>query len=139
MNRCEKWCCVFTLPRNSAQRAALVIISMPLLHHGPSALRTAVRRIMNRCEKTPLNSFTHPYWALSIHRPLKGAPLKPHLLVGWGILAHGETVGHGALRHKRRAPWGCYFDTPSAPLWDALLFSISTHPPMPLFITQRNA
>ena len=37
-------CFLLTHPRNSALRAALVIISTPLLHHGPSALRTALRR-----------------------------------------------------------------------------------------------
>ena len=30
--------------------------------------------------------------------------LEPHLLVGWVLLAHGETVGHGALRHKNAPP-----------------------------------
>ena len=26
-------------------------------------------------------------------------PIKPRPLAGWGILAHGETMGHGAKRH----------------------------------------
>ena len=42
-----------------------------------------------------------------------GAPLKPHPLVGWVLLAHGETMGHGASRHQRLALWDAFFDTPS--------------------------
>ena len=79
----------------------------------------AVRRIMNRCEKQFLllthclpifcrgvacyarNSARRAAFPLPTPngRQLKNIPLKPHQLVGWVLLAHGETMGHGALRH----------------------------------------
>ena len=69
--------------------------TMFLIRFRNSALRAAL----------VINFYPRPTGRCPIRRPRKGAQLEPHLLVGWGILAHGETVGHGALRHQRRAPW----------------------------------
>ena len=58
---------------------------------------------MNRCEKTPLLPLplASSHWALLHTSPPKGAQLEPRQ--GWVLLAHGETVGHGAPRHQTLA------------------------------------
>ena len=43
-----------------------------------------------------------PHIALNRTHPRQGVQLEPHLLVGWGILAHGETMGAPKVRFERQ-------------------------------------
>ena len=79
----------------------------PLLHHGPRALSAAAcyalrRKAHNESMRKIASSLLR---ALSHNSPPKGGHcLNPTYWMGWVLLAHGETVGHGALRHKNAPP-----------------------------------